>query len=368
KMSVRRTERIWVKNSITLMQLAHRAKNLYNQANYVMKYQWRKNNYLTNEFELMGMLRYHPTFTCLPVHTAQQTIKFLYKEWKGYLRALKEWKKNPKKFKGQPRPPKYKRKGGVHILYFTNYQVKLKRGYLSFPKLVGLKVTTRLEKVKIKFARLIPKGTAFLLEIVYEKDIPETTKEVKHILALDLGVNNLVTGVSNVKGTKPFLINGRPLKSFNQWFNKRRSHLQSAYKHQKLDFKGQKLLQLQHKRFCKIEDYMHKTSRLVINYCLEHNIDTIVIGYNPGWKQKSKMSKKNNQTFISIPFLTLVKKIQYKALDEGIKVKLVSESYTSLCSFLDDEPLFSLTLTVTLQVISVVKYSRCCLTTGQWML
>lgn len=330
-----RTERIWVKQSVTLMQLAHRAKNLYNYANYIIKYQLERSKYFTPAFELMNIVRYHPTYTNLPAHTAQQTIKFLVKNWKSYFRALKEWKKNPRKFTNQPRSPRYKKKRGFHILYFTNNQVTLRNSKLVFPRKVGLIIKTRLKTVKIKQLRLIPKGTAFLLEIVYEKVITSSLRPVKNILAVDLGVNNLLTCVSTV--TSPFFIRGRPLKSFNQWFNKRKAHLQSAYKRQKLYFQGVKLRSLQDERERKITDYLHKASLIVIQMCLTHHIDTLVIGYNKRWKKRINIGKRNNQTFVNIPFLSLVTKLSYKAEEKGIRVVLVDEAYTSKCSFLDNE-------------------------------
>jgi len=310
---VLRTEEIWVKDSITLKQLAHKVKNLYNQANYIIKYQLRKSKYFTKEFELMNILRYHPTYTVLPGHTAQQTIKFLCLAWKGYFRSLEEWKKEPEKFNGKPRPPRYKKKEGLGIIYFTNSQVKIKeekekekkskgKFFISFPKRVGLKIVTRLDpSTKVKFARLIPVGTKFKLEIVYEKEIEELKERpAERVLALDLGVNNLVAGLTSIPGEKGFLINGRPIKAVNQWFNKRKAKLQSIYDRQGLTTWGRKMLTLQLERMCKIADYFHKASRKIVDYCLEKNIDTIVIGYNPRWKQ-------------------------------------TKEYYTSVCSFLDNE-------------------------------
>jgi putative transposase len=334
-MSVMRTERIWVKQSFTLMQLAHQAKNLYNYANYIIKYQLEKSKYFTQSFELMDILRYHPTYTCLLAHTAQQTIKNLVQCWKNYFLALKEWRNNPRKFHGCPQSPKYKRKKGFHILYFTNNQVRLKNGFLKFPKRVGLNIQTRLTSQKIKYARLVPKGTAFLLEVVYEKKYEIYFKAVKNILAIDLGVNNLLTCVSNV--SLPFLINGKPLKSYNQWFNKRKSSLQSIYKRQNLKYSGVKLRSLQDERDRKVTDYLHKASSLVIQRCLSLNIDTIVIGFNKNWKQRSNLGNVNNQNFVNIPFSSLVNQLKYKAEEKGIRVVLTNEAYTSKCSFLDNE-------------------------------
>ncbi len=330
-----RTERIWVKQSFTLMQLARQAKNLYNHVNYIIKYQLERSKYFTPAFELMDIVRYHPSYTSLPAHTAQQIIRSLVESWKSYFSALNEWKKHPKKFLSQPYPPKYKKKRGFHILYFTNNQVRLRNRTIIFPKKVGLTVKTRLTNKKIKQVRLIPKGTAFLLEIIYEKEFESAFKPVKNILAIDLGVNNLLACVSNV--ASPFIVRGRTLKAINQWFNKRRAHLQSVYKRQNLNFIGVKLRVLQDKRERKVADYLHKASHIVIQQCLKNNIDTIVIGYNKFWKQSSSIGKRNNQNFVNIPFLSLVYKLQYKAENNGIRVILLEEAYTSKCSFLDNE-------------------------------
>jgi putative transposase len=331
------TERIWVKQTFTLIQLARYAKNLYNHANYIFKYQLEKSKYFTSAFELMDILRYHPTYTRLPAHTSQQIIISLVRNWKSYFYALKEWKKKPTKFLKKPCSPRYKKKKGFHILYFTQNQLRLKEKTLIFPKRVGFSVKTRLTTQKIKQARLIPKGTAFLLEIVYEKEFTSVYRPVKNILAIDLGVNNLISCVSNV--TTPFIIRGKVLKSFNQWYNKRKAILNSIYSRQNLDFDGIKLKVLQDERERKITDYLHKSSNLVIQYCLNHNIDTIVIGYNKFWKQKINISKTNNQNFVYLPFQSLVYKLQYKAENNGIRVILVEEAYTSKCSFLDNEPI-----------------------------
>jgi putative transposase len=340
-MLVKRTERIKVKQSFTLMQLARQSKNIYNYGNYIIKKQLKNNNYMTSEYELVNILRYHPCYTEFIAHSAQQTIKFLVKNWKAYFRAKKEYKKHPQNFHSPPRAPKYKKKRGFHTIYFTANQVKIKKeGWVHFPKKVGLKVRTRLkEGTKINHVRLLPKGTCFILEIIYEREIVTKTAnsplQTKNILAIDLGVNNLLTCVSN--SFSPFLVKGRKMKAINQWYNKERSRLQSIYDLQGLAEYGQRMKKLLDKRYQRIENYLHQASRIVINQCVKHSIDTIVIGYNKSWKQQSKMGKKNNQTFISIPFLSLVHKLQYKAEEEGIKVVLIAEEYTSKCSFVDNE-------------------------------
>ena len=87
----------------------------------------------------------------------------------------------------------------------------------------------------------------------------------------------------------------------------------------------------------KINDYIHKTSRYIVNWCLENKIDTVVIGRNKNWKQESNMSKKVNQNFISIPHYLFIKKLKYKCENIGINFIETEESYTSGTSFLDGE-------------------------------
>lgn len=327
----RRTERIWMKDSFILKQLSRASKNLYNYANYIFKKQLEMKHF-TSTYELMDIVRYHPTYHALPAHSSQQLIKSLVKSWKSYFRALKAYKKNPSKFLGQPRSPKYKRKNGFHTIFFTSNQVKIKDGFVIFPKRVGLKIETRLVKA-IKAARIIPKNEQFLLELIYEVELKEL-KISTNIAAVDLGVNNLISSVNNV--TKPVIIKGRKLKSINQWFNKEKARIQSIYMKQGIN-NGNVFSKLQNKRYKQMEDYLHKASKLFIDHCVKNSIDTIVIGYNEGWKQQVKIGKVNNQNFVSIPFLNLVNKIRYKAEDNGISVIVTEESYTSKCSFLDNE-------------------------------
>ena len=289
-MLVKRTERIKVRTSFSLLQLARQSKNLYNYGNYIIKQQLNYNNYLTTEYELVNIVRHHPCYTDFIAHSAQQTIKFLTKDWKSYLRAKKGYKKDPSKFLAKPKAPRYKKKEGFHTIHFTADQVRLKDGgWLHFPKKVGLKIQTRLgTETKINHVRLLPRGTCFICEIIYEQELEQTiyasSSQSKRIIALDLGVNNLVTCVSNV--SSPFLIPGRKLKSINQWYNKEKARIQSVYDFQGLEDYGLKMKKLIDKRYQRVEDYLHKASRIVIEECLRERIDMMVIGYNQNWKQK----------------------------------------------------------------------------------
>ncbi len=127
------------------------------------------------------------------------------------------------------------------------------------------------------------------------------------------------------------------LKSINQFYNKELARLQSLSK----GVETRRIARLTRKRNNKVDDFMHKSSRYVIDYCIENNIDTIVLGYNQGWKQdlldSRKKSAKYNQKFGQIPFYKFKQMLDYKARDAGIKLIVVEESYTSGTSFLDYE-------------------------------
>lgn len=82
---------------------------------------------------------------------------------------------------------------------------------------------------------------------------------------------------------------------------------------------------------------MHKASAMLVNQLDSSGIDTLVIGYTKGWKQDTDMGKVNNQKFVNIPFNRFISDLEYKCRQKGIRVILHEESYTSKCSFFDDE-------------------------------
>ena len=155
-------------------------------------------------------------------------------------------------------------------------------------------------------------------------------------MSVDIGVDNLATVVNNI-GLQPVIINGKGLKSINKYYNKQISYYREIAKRMNGRDYTNKMYSLTMKRNCKINDYMHKASKYLIEYAKANNFNTIVIGNNKGWKQKSAMSKKVNQTFVGIPHMKFIEMVQYKAENVGINVILTEESYTSGTSFLDNE-------------------------------
>ncbi len=180
--------------------------------------------------------------------------------------------------------------------------------------------------------RIIPKLNYYVIEVVYESIEVKLDLYEYNVASVDLGVNNLATVTSNKKGFQPFIINGRPVKSINQFYNYKKGKLQSELKKTK---SSNRIKRLSTKRNFKIDDYLHKTSRYIINHLIKNQIGVLVIGNNPNWKQDINLGRKNNQNFVQIPFFKLIEQLKYKAKLVGIKVIINEESYTSIASFLD---------------------------------
>jgi len=337
-MNVVRTEQMYLPKIDTLSQLCHNSKNLYNEANYIVRQEMFKTGKWTRYYNLAMILKDSDCFKSLNAQSSQQTLKVLDRSWKSFFKAIKEWKIHPEKFLGRPKIPSYKPKNGESILIFTNQQVSIKDGYLTFPKRADLRVKTRLaDDTDIREVRIIPKGMGYVCEIVYEKKVEPLKLDRDRVATVDFGLRNIITIANNV-GEQPIIVKGGVLMSINQFYNKEKAELQSIYDTQKIHT-GRKMKVLTTKRNNKIKDQMHKISHMVIEYCIAHNIGTIVIGHNENWKQNADMGKKNNQNFVQIPFYILTNQLQYKAEEIGDKVILQEESHTSKCSFLDSEPI-----------------------------
>ncbi|MDK2562211.1 transposase [Romboutsia sedimentorum] len=267
---------------------------------------------------------------------SQQNLRLLDKNWISFFESIKDYKNNKSKYKGVPKLPNYKKKDGRYITIFTNQNCKHKDNFIIFPKCFDTyKLKTKI-KGKLQQVRITPRGSNYLLEVVYSLIVNYENIESKNICGIDMGVNNLATLTNNI-GKSPIVINGKVLKSINQYYNKSKAKIISDLMKRHNKNWSNKLGKLNTKRNNKIKDYMHKCSKKIIDYCLEHELDTIVIGNNKEWKQEVCMSKKNNQNFVQIPFDMLIKMIKYKGYDANIKVILSEESYTSGTSFLDGE-------------------------------
>jgi len=333
---LRLSETIYINPSDQLSKLCHLAKNLYNLANWYVRQDFFKLNNFLNYYDLDYILKDKRAYRKLPSQTSQQILKLVNRNWRSYFRALEEYRANPKKFKNKPRIPRYKKKNGESIVIFTNQQCRIKEGYLRFPKKVNLKLTKTRIKEKLKEVRIIPLGIKYKIEIVYEKEEQDLGLNKSNVLSIDLGLNNLITAVNNI-GLDPIIIKGKVIKSINQYYNKQLAHYRSI-ESKKNNFQDTKRIQKLHlKRNDKITTIFHRISRLLIDYCIENNLGTIIIGYNHGWKQNINIGKKNNQKFVQIPFLRLINQVKYKSELIGTTVITINENHTSKCSFLDNE-------------------------------
>jgi len=293
-------------------------------------------NDIFNYYDLDYILKDKQAYRKLPSQTSQQILKLVNRNWRSYFRALEEFRANPKKFKNKPRIPRYKKKNGESIVIFTNQQCRIKEGYLHFPKKVNLKLIKTRIKEKLKEVRIIPLGIKYKIEIIYEKEEQDLGLNKNNLLSIDLGLNNLITAVNNI-GLDPIIIKGKVIKSINQYYNKQLAYYRSI-ENKKSNFLDTKRIQKLHlKRNNKINTLFHRISRLLIEYCIEKNLGTIIIGYNDGWKQNINIGKKNNQNFVQIPFLRLINQVKYKSELIGITVITINENHTSKCSFLDNE-------------------------------
>jgi len=311
-----------------------KAKNLYNQSLYYWRQSMFKNIEYFSEYELLKLFREfkEENYIQLPSHCGQNVLHELFGNIKGWQNAQKEYAKNPSKFSGRPKMPKYKKELG--LLCFNNLQVKLKNGYVHFPKMIGI-APIKTNIPNINFCRVVPKSNHFVVEFVYTIDEKPLQEFNCKAMGVDLGLNNLATVVSNTGDA--FIVNGRPLKAINAFYNKRKAGLQS--KLIKGAFNSKRIERLIFKRNNKVKNYIHHASRFIVNKAEELNVTKIIIGNNKNWKQSVNMGSKNNQNFVSIPHSYLIKTIEYKARLNGIEVVTTEESYTSKCSALDLEPI-----------------------------
>jgi putative transposase len=206
----------------------------------------------------------------------------------------------------------------------------------GFIKLSGTEIKIPFinkERGKLKEVRIVPCLLSYKIEIIYEV----TEKELKinnNKISMDMGVNNLFAVTNNIN-EEYFIINGKPLKSINQFYNKKLAEFKSLLP--KDVYTSRRIKRLTEKRNSKIKCEVHKITKTLVKWCEIHNVSEIIVGYNKEWKNDCKMSKVNNQKFIQIPYLELINTLTYKARLKGINITLTEESYTSKCSYFDNE-------------------------------
>ena len=312
-----------------------KAKNLYNYANYQIRF----NNLVLfndhmNYYEIEKLVRHGNNskfYYDLPkAQVAQQVLKKLSENWIAFNSANRDYVIHKNKYRGRPKPPKYLKSNSRFELYFTSQAFSFKSNRINLGKAMN-NLTIKTKHNLVKFVRICPINSfTYDIQIGYEYEQNPRIKS-NNFAAIDLGINNLAT--ISFTNRKPLIVNGKPIKSINQYYNKQLAKTQSYNLPKKYIDK------LALKRNNKLNDYLHKSSRFIVNQLVDSNISTLVIGYNKGWKQGAKMRKVNNQKFVQIPFLKFVNMLKYKCELAGIEVICTSEQYTSKCSFIDKEPI-----------------------------
>jgi len=313
------------------------SKNLFNSALYICRQAFFNVQKIPSFNNLYHQLKTGIDYKALPSKVAQLVIKQVSNSFNSYSKALKAYKADSSKFLGKPKLPRYKDKErGRNILTF-NYQavskVWLDKGF-AVPSGLQLKLKTKISN--LQEIRLIPKGHFYVVEIVYEHELPKVETN-NRITSVDIGLNNLATVGSNCTDFKPFVVCGRALKACNQQYNKIKSLLQTQLPKDR--FSSHKIEALTNKRNAKMDYYLHTSSRFIIDQLVSQDVKHLIIGKNDNWKQNLNLGKQTNQSFTAIPHARFIQQLEYKAQLAGIKVTVTEESYTSKCSFLDLEPI-----------------------------
>lgn len=264
---------------------------------------------------------------------AQKTIQIVGKAWKSYFSAIKDWKKNPNKYLGMPKIPRYLNKNGRQVFALKNIQCSLSDGIfrISYKPFNQYTVSTHATG-KLMQCRFVPKGSHYVMEIVYEIEVPECNERSERIAAIDIGVDNFITMVNNI-GEQPIVVKGGIIKSINQYYNKQKAKLQSELKTTNKKDWSKRLQKLTDKRYEMIKYQMHCISKYVVDWCELYNIDTLIVGHNDEWKQNNK----GMQNFTYIPYELFIQMLSYKCENNGIKFIEHEEGYTSGTSFVDEE-------------------------------
>ena len=327
-----------------LKELSHTAKNLANEAIYnVRQYYFTEDEYLNYE-KNYSLLKNSPNYKKLNSNMAQQILKEVDGSFKSFFGLLKLAKKGNYAFK-DCKLPHYLPKEGFCTLVIGFVRLNENKLILPYSQTykkshnpVKITIPPVLMGKKIKEIRMIPKANARFFEIQYAYEAKEQSLclNIGNALALDLGINNLVTAVSN--NGKSFMIDGKKLKPINQWYNKQNARLQSIKDKQHF---GKKTTNRQkaitRDRNNKVNDYMAKTARYIINYCISNDIGTLVVGYNETFQRSCNIGKANNQNFVTIPYGKLRDKVEYLCGLYGIVFVKQEESYTSKASFWDKD-------------------------------
>lgn len=321
-----------------LDKLAFKSKNLFNATLYSMRQFFFKNRYFPSYADINKEFTHsdQPDYRALPAKVAKHTQMQVDEACRSFYELNRMYRAG--ELADRPSLPKYLHKAkGRNVLQYEAGAISkrwLQKGLIHLSR-TDLYIPTKIDPSRVQFVRIVPKNRAIAVEVGYKEDLPNLKKDCCRIAALDLGVSNLAVCSSNVMG--PLLIDGKYLKAVNQRADKAISAARSYEEKQHGKKTSSKIQAMYLRRSNRITDYMHKATRYLVNQFVSNDIDTVIIGHNPGWKQDANMGSVNNQNFCQIPFNLFISQLTYKCRMAGIRVLLNEESYTSKCSFLDNE-------------------------------
>ena len=325
---------------IMIDEAAFKSKNLYNAALYEIRQAFIHEGKYLNYNEMDRRMQSHEAYKALPAKVSQQVLVLLDKNWTSFFEAREAYKEDPSKFTGRPRLPKYKHKTeGRKILVYT-VQALSKPGMrdgLIRPS--GLPITIETEHTVVDQVRIVPRNGYYVIEVVYTQEPVQANVDPSVCVGIDLGVTNLAAIASNREGFAPRLVNGRPVKAWNQWYNKRMKELKKQLPKADRERVTRQMERITNTCNRRIDHYLHTASKRIVDFLVKEGVGTVIIGKNPLWKQESSIGKRNNQNFVSIPHARFIDMLTYKATLVGIQVEVREESYTSQASFLDLDPI-----------------------------
>lgn len=311
-----------------LDHLCFLSKNLYNSALYVVRQHYFDTGEYLNYYEVNKRFckENQSDYRSLPAQVAQQTLKLLDATYLSFFKSMRAGVKSA-------RMPKYlDSKTGRQVIHITKPYIKHTDNNV-YIRQFDLKFKTKVKD--IEYINIIPNNQRIFISVAYKIDCQPIVAFNQNYAGLDLGVSNLAT--VTFTNHSPIIINGKPLKSINQYYNKQLAHFKSILETCNNKKSSNRIGNLTNKRNNKINDYMHKASSYIVNQLVSNDISLLVIGYNKSWKQDTNMGKKPNQNFVQIPFLKFVNMLKYKCKLKGISVETIEEDHTSKCSFLDHE-------------------------------
>jgi len=316
---------------------AFASTNLCNAANYLVRQSFIREGVYLDYYEMHRRMQGDETYKALPAKVAHWVLRLLDQNGQSFFAARAAWQAGPSKFLRRPKLPGYKDKQrGRNLLVYTTQALSapaLRQG-LIVPSMLSITVQTRQQTVQQ--VRIIPRIGFSVVEVIHEREPVQAAVDPTLRAGCDSGLNNLATLASDKPGFVPRVVNGRPVKSINQYYNKRRAELQSQLGEAHT---SRRLERLTTKRTRRIDHYLHTASRRIIDLLVAEGTGTLVIGKNPLWKQEANLGRRGNQNFVSVPHARFVELLTYKAELVGIQVILTEESYTSKASFLDADPL-----------------------------